>query len=92
MGSLWLSFTEHASVGSELTERQVDLLNNLIMAYLEGQIGGSSVVHSRSQSPIHDDDSSDDDDNDYNGINQPLWQKYKQVCSESEQLLSTLEK
>lgn len=63
------------------------------MAYLEGQIGGSSVVHSRSHSPIHDDDdSSDNNDDDYNGINQALWQKYKQVCSESQQLLSTLER
>ncbi|KAI8644347.1 hypothetical protein BD408DRAFT_462604 [Parasitella parasitica] len=90
LGSLWLSFTER--IGSELTGRQVDLLNNLIMAYLEGQVSRSSVTHSRSQSPITsaDDDSLDDDDNDDN-LNHALWQKYKQVCSTSEQLLSTLE-
>jgi hypothetical protein len=65
------------------------------MAYLEGQIGGSSVVHSRSQSPAcndDDDDSSDDNDDNHNGINQALWQKYRQACSESQQLLSTLER
>ena len=94
LGSLWLSFTDHASTGSDLSDRQVDLLNNLIMAYLEGQVGGSSVAHSRSQSPILDDSSDDDDDdnNEANSHRQALWQKYKQVCSESEQLLSTLEK
>ncbi|KAL9541077.1 hypothetical protein MBANPS3_009328 [Mucor bainieri] len=91
LGSLWLSFTDHASTGSELSERQVDLLNNLIMAYLEGQVGGSSVAHSRSQSPILDDSSDDEDDHEAD-YHQALWQKYKQVCSESEQLLSTLEK
>lgn len=66
------------------------------MAYLEGQIGGSSVVHSRSQSPTcnddDDDDSSDDNDDNHNGINQALWQKYRRACSESQQLLSTLER
>ncbi|GAN01846.1 hypothetical protein MAM1_0012c01281 [Mucor ambiguus] len=91
LGSLWLSFTDRASIGSELSDRQVDLLNNLIMAYLEGQVGGSSVAHSRSQSPILD-DSSDGEGDDEANYHQALWQKYKQVCSESEQLLSTLEK
>ncbi|EPB91905.1 hypothetical protein HMPREF1544_01199 [Mucor circinelloides 1006PhL] len=92
LGSLWLSFTDHASTGSELSDRQVDLLNNLIMAYLEGQVGGSSVAHSRSQSPLLDGSSDDETDGGEDSYRQALWQKYKRACSESEHLLSTLEK
>ncbi|CEP09599.1 hypothetical protein [Parasitella parasitica] len=86
LGSLWLSLTER--IGSELTDRQAALLNNLIMAYLEGQVCGSSVTHSRSQSPtISADDDSLDNEGDDDNLVLPLWQKYKQVCSESEQLM-----
>ncbi|KAI7898467.1 uncharacterized protein BX663DRAFT_533335 [Cokeromyces recurvatus] len=81
LGQLWLSFTEQ---WSELTESQGDLLNTLIMIYLEGQISG---IHtgSRSSSPIPNQDSDDDDDNGF-----MLWQKYKQLCIESDMLLDSL--
>lgn len=53
------------------------------MTYLEGQGGGSVGIPSRSESPVEQSDN-DEQDNDL-----PLWQKYQQVCSESEQLLTT---
>lgn len=81
LGELWLSFTEQQIVGS-LTDTQVELLNTLVMTYLEGQGGGSVGIPSRSESPVKQ---SDDDERDHH---LPLWQKYQQVCSRSEQLLT----
>ncbi|KAI7896243.1 uncharacterized protein EV154DRAFT_412048 [Mucor mucedo] len=84
LGELWLTFTEQQNVGSSLTDTQVELLNTLVMTYLEGQGGGSIGIPSRGESPV-DNSVDDEKDNDL-----PLWQKYQQVCSQSEHVLTTL--
>lgn len=93
LGQLWLSFTEEQAVGSELTDDQVELLNTLIVIYLDGQSGGwDSGPQSRTESPVHV--MTDDEASDSNGLkpgNAPLWQKYKQVCLESSQILTALD-
>jgi hypothetical protein len=88
----WLSFAEEQDVGSKLTEGQVELLNTLIVTYLEGQSGGGvSGLQSRSESPMHVmTDDEDEDENDLQVGNMALWQKYKQICSDSSRLLETL--
>lgn len=84
LGELWLTFTEQQHV--PLTEPQANLLNTLVLTYLEGQSGGGvSGVQSRSESPVQEMDV-DIDDNE----TVPLWQKYQQLCSASELLLKTL--
>ncbi|KAG2232185.1 hypothetical protein INT48_004113 [Thamnidium elegans] len=88
LGSLWLSFAEQPGISSSLTNTHVELLNTLIMIYLEGQSGGSSAgIRSRSDSPAQLSDNEEDDDK-----NLPLWQKYQLLCSESQQLLQSLNK
>lgn len=86
LGEKWLTFTEQSNV--TLTQCQAELLNTLVMTYLEGQSSGAiSNVHSRSESPAQLSD--DEDDNE--GVSDiPLWQKYQQVCSESEHILAAL--
>lgn len=91
MGQLWFSFTEEQNVGSKLTDGQVELLNTLIVTYFEGPSGGGvSGLQSRSESPMHVISDDDEDQNDLKAGNIPLWQKYKQICSDSSQLLETL--
>lgn len=85
LGEKWLTFTEQEGV--TLTSSQEDLLNTLVMTYLEGQSGSISNVHSRSGSPARRMDV-DDEDDEVSDI--PLWQKYQQVCLESEKLLTQI--
>ncbi|KAI9255953.1 hypothetical protein EDC94DRAFT_523834 [Helicostylum pulchrum] len=88
LGSLWLSFSEQPGISASLTNTHVELLNTLIMIYLEGQSGGSSAgIRSRSDSPAQLSDDEEDGDE-----NLPLWQKYQLFCSESQQLLQSLNK
>lgn len=88
LGSLWLSFSEQPGISASLTNTHVELLNTLIMIYLEGQSGGSSAgIRSRSDSPVQLSDDEEDGDK-----NLPLWRKYQLLCSESQQLLQSLNK
>lgn len=86
LGELWLSFTEQQQV--PLTDSQANLLNTLVLTYLEGQSGGGvSGVQSRSESPVQ---GMDVDMDDSEAAATPLWQKYHELCSASESLLKTL--
>jgi hypothetical protein len=78
MGQLWLSFTEEREVTS-LNNLQSDLLNRLVMTYLEGQSGGTGN-HSRVGSPSQQEELSQ----------LPLWEQYKLVCERSQTLLNEL--
>ncbi|KAI9483838.1 MAG: hypothetical protein EXX96DRAFT_594419 [Benjaminiella poitrasii] len=78
LGQLWFSLTEKRT---DLTESQGDLLNTLIMVHLEGQSNG---IHtgSRSDSPTPEQEEDEDDI--------IVWQKYRQLCIESDMLLDSL--
>jgi hypothetical protein len=78
MGQLWLSFTEEREV-TNLNNLQSDLLNRLVMTYLEGQSGGTGN-HSRVGSPSQQEELSQ----------LPLWEQYKLVCERSQILLNEL--
>lgn len=88
LGELWLSFTEQPGIGSSLTNTHVELLNTLVMIYLEGQSGiNSTGTRSRSDSPSQVSDNEEEESEEV-----PLWQKYQTLCTQSQQLLQSLNK
>ena len=71
MGELWLTFTEQEGVS--LNDTQANLLNTLVLTYLEGQ-STDGTIQSRSQSPVPELQDQD---------TQPLHLRYVNLCSEA---------
>lgn len=78
---LWLRFGEQDN-SNKLTDDQANLLNTLVMTYLEGQSGQSGEDVNKAESLVFDASKECDD--------RPLWERYKQISYQAEQLLKEI--
>lgn len=67
---------------NKLTDDQANLLNTLVMTYLEGQSGQSGEDVNKAESLVFDASKECDD--------RPLWERYKQISYQAEQLLKEI--
>ncbi|KAI9279578.1 hypothetical protein BY458DRAFT_502232 [Sporodiniella umbellata] len=82
MRELWLSFGEQGN-NDKLTSIQTDLLNTLVMTYLEGQSGQSVDPMDKTEVPNADIDEKPEE--------MSPWMYYKQICEEAKEALSKVE-
>lgn len=92
LGETWLSFTEQqeSSGSPSLTGKEAELLNTLILIYLEGQVERREHVQIRNELvPTEDNSDEDGDDSSIHEVEKlPLWERYKRACIECEYMVS----